>query len=214
MKSLPFVLLFSFMIFSASRQQVKIGAKAGLNFSEWNTDDPYKSDIVTGFHFGPTVRLKASDIITIESALLLSQKGTRWNRIIDWEDENGSLFADTKWKYKFLYLEIPVLVRFQVFPGLEFYLGPQFSYLIKTSSIMNDYWIYDNEREYSQEIEEKGLKGYNTFDIALSGGIGYLFNNGVNVNVGYDYGFYTLNDEGTEGKYYNRVIKISFGYYF
>lgn len=49
LKNIPFVLLFSFVFLSASAQQVSVGVRAGLNFSEWNTDNPYKSDFVTGF---------------------------------------------------------------------------------------------------------------------------------------------------------------------
>lgn len=213
MKNLPFVFLFSFLFLSVSAQQVKVGVRAGLNFSEWDTDNQYKSDFVTGFHIGPTVRLKASNLITIEPSLLLSQKGTRGNRILDYTDDSVSFYSDNKWAYKFFYLDIPVLVRFKVFSGLELYLGPQFSHLMQTSSISRSNVIY-NEKEHVQESEERGLKGYNNFDLSLSGGVGYLFNNGVNVNMGFDYGLYTLTDEGTEGSSYNRVLKVSLGYYF
>lgn len=163
--------------------------------------------------YWPNCEIKASNMITIEPSLLLSQKGTRGNRIVDYRDDSVSYFSDTKWEYKFIYLDIPVLVRFKIFSGLEFYLGPQFSYLVKTSSTSRSNMIY-NEKEHLQENEEKGLKGYNIFDLSVSGGVGYSFENGINVNVGYDYGLYTLQDEGPEGKYYNRVMKISLGYYF
>lgn len=211
-------LFFLFLLFLLSGQlvgqDVSLGIKAGVNLSEWVGQDTYSSSLNTGFHVGPSVLIKASDRISVEPALLYSQKGTVWGRIIDVEFEEEAFYSDATYDYRFSYLEMPVLVRFNIFSNFDLYLGPQFSYLIKTTSFTEDFVRYDREREYHQERKEEDLKGYNKFDLGIAGGVGYLFGNGLNINAGYDFGLYSIKEEGGDGKIHNRVIKLSVGYYF
>lgn len=50
-------------------------------------------------------------------------------------------------------------------------------------------------------------------DVALVGGIGYRFENGFNLGVGYDYGLNTIDKSGNFSTY-NRVVKASVGFEF
>ena len=54
---------------------------------------------------------------------------------------------------------------------------------------------------------------FNRVDLGLSGGLGYQFDNGLNLQAGYDYGLSKL-DKNANYAAYNRVIKVSVGYTF
>ena len=49
--------------------------------------------------------------------------------------------------------------------------------------------------------------------MGLTGGIGYQFENGLNVQAGYDYGLSKL-DKNENYSAYNRVVKVSVGFSF
>lgn len=195
-------------------QDVSLGIKAGVNLSEWVGHDTYNSRLNRGFHVGPSILIEVNDRIGVEAALLYSQKGTVWGRVVDVEFEDDAYYSDANHRYRFSYLEMPVLVHFNIFSKFYFYLGPQFSYLLSTSSVLEDYVRYDKEREFHFERKEEDLPGYNKFDLAIAGGVGYSFANGFNINAGYDFGLYSVKEEEREGKIHNRVIKLSLGYYF
>ncbi len=194
-------------------QDVSLGFKAGVNLSEWRGKSPESTRLLTGFHFGPTISLRASDNISIVPSLLLSQKGNMTHRIFDEVHGTESLFSDLKEEYKFTYLDLPVYLKFEVVPGLSIYTGPQFSYLLKAKSKSEERFRINEGEEHFRELEID-LKGYNKFDLAVVVGVDYLFRNGINLSAGYDFGLYELEDVEYYGKFHNRVIKLSLGYYF
>lgn len=195
-------------------QDVSLGIKAGVNLSEWRGKIPESTRLLTGFHFGPTISLRASDNIFIVPSLLLSQKGNMSHRIFDEVHGTESLFSDLKKEYKFTYLDLPVYVKFKVVSGLSIYAGPQFSYLLKATSKSEEFFRINEGEEHFQELEIDDLKGYNKFDLAVVVGLDYLFSNGINLNAGYDFGLSQLKEVAYDSKVHNRVIKLSVGYYF
>ncbi len=214
MKKLLIFLVFIACHYSQlSAQDVSWGVKAGVNLSEWKGKSPESARLLTGLHFGPTISLKASDNIFIVSSLLLSQKGNMTHRIFDEVHGTESLFRDFKQEFKFTYLDLPVYLKFEVVSGLSLYAGPQFSYLLKATSKSEERFRINEGEEHFRELEID-LKGYNKFDLAVVVGIDYLFSNGINLNAGYDFGLYELEDVEYYGKSYNRVLKFSVGYYF
>jgi hypothetical protein len=54
---------------------------------------------------------------------------------------------------------------------------------------------------------------FNRMDVAISGGIGYAFENGFNIKAGYDHGLAKL-DKNDNFKAYNRAVKLSLGFSF
>ena len=54
---------------------------------------------------------------------------------------------------------------------------------------------------------------FNQLDVGIAGGVGYQFDNGLNIKAGYDYGLSKL-DKNDNFDAYNRVVKISVGFTF
>src|SRR5690606_21540706 len=110
------------------------------------------------------------------------------------------------------YLDIPVLLKFNVFSGFSFFAGPQFSYLLNRVEDYKNNAVFDGEREYTEKGTNKDLVGYKRFDLALVGGIGYSFSSGISLAGSYDYGLKTVS--ANDLNIFNRAIKISVGYNF
>jgi hypothetical protein len=54
---------------------------------------------------------------------------------------------------------------------------------------------------------------FNRWDVGVTGGVGYQFNNGVNLSATYDHGL-SRADANKNFEAYNQSFKIGFGYRF
>mgnify|MGYP003120202355 FL=1 len=73
------VLLFVAFVTQA-QAQLKYGVKAGLNINNIsqnyaNSDDEFETNARLGYHIGATVDYTLSDVISLQSGLLLTSKG-------------------------------------------------------------------------------------------------------------------------------------------
>ena len=102
----------------AYAQGIRVGAKAGLNFAGQITRaDGYSrssSSILTSYHVGGYVTCKFSEVVGLQPELLFSVQGSK----------NGDM------KLKLSYINVPVLVRFNVSKVLSFHAGPQVGILV------------------------------------------------------------------------------------
>jgi Outer membrane protein beta-barrel domain len=107
------------------------------------------------------------------------------------------------------YIDVPLVLKAKVSKGFNIYAGPQLSYLIKNN-------LHVNTSVLGISLINKKLDltdNFNRMDIGIAGGIGYQFDNGINIKGGYDYGLARL-DKNDNYKAYNRVVKLSIGYTF
>lgn len=218
-----FLLTFigSLLMISFANAQVSYGIRAGANFSKWQGEDlQVIEDFVektdgylvtkgkTGFHVGGYVNIPISETFSFEPGFEYSKKGY---------SIKGDLKIDA---LKFLainagaqvqqhYIDIPLYLKANLVKGLNVYAGPQVSYLV--SSTLNA-----KVGVLGISLFNKGIgitERFNKVDLGLSGGIGYQFNNGLNLRAGYDYGLSKL-DKNNNYAAYNRVVKVSVGYTF
>jgi hypothetical protein len=102
-----------------------------------------------------------------------------------------------------------VLAKYYVTEGFHFFAGPQVSFLI-------DNQVNTRASVLGFSLLNQNFDATNNFrkvDVALTGGLGYRFSNGLNFSVGYDHGLSTLDPNGSVNSY-NRVIKTSIGFEF
>ncbi|WP_440998498.1 porin family protein [Fodinibius sp. SL11] len=179
-------------------QDIRFGAKAGADFSNWHGKDVKDADLNTHirFHAGAFAEIPVAKAWNLESGLYISQKGFEANQEI-----LGFNFDVTNTS---TYLDLPVLAKYGMTKNFNVFLGPQFSYLL------NNKVPYEFEGE---KDTDKGVSGFKKFDLGAVGGMGYQFNNGLLVSANYDFGLLKM-DDVTNTKAYNRVIKISAGYRF
>ncbi len=167
------------VVFTSQAQSVGVGVKGGLNMSTLSDLD--NSSTKTGFHFGGYVRLKLGGI-GLQPEVYYSGQGSK----IDAGAVKESI--DTK------YVNIPVLLRFNPVPVLNFHVGPQFGLLTSAK---------DAEEDIKKQFKS------NDFSAVVGAGLDLPF--GLNFTVRYVKGLSKVNDVGTDSSK-NNMFQVSVGY--
>tara|TARA_B110001450_G_scaffold129580_1_gene121850 strand:+ start:786 stop:1322 length:537 start_codon:yes stop_codon:yes gene_type:complete len=175
MRKVCIVFCFLFSSVSIWAQGIDLGVKAGVNFA--NITDASEYDNRTGFSGGFFAGINFSDKLGIQGDLLYSVQGAEIE----------------KEKIDLNYVNVPIVLKYYLFMGLNLQAGPQFGFLID-----------DNVKElFSNNIESK------SFDTSGIVGIGYDLPLGFRIEGRYNFGFTDVID-GVDGK--NNVITLSLGF--
>ncbi len=167
---------------SSSKSGAQFGVKGGVNFSNLYTENVEDNNVLTSFNVGVFATLPITDFIAIQPELLYSGKGA--------ELVYNNAFAEGSAKFKLNYIEVPVLLKFNITDNLNIHAGPYFAYLID-AQVKNesDNGIFDFEESYDND-------DFNKFDMGLSGGIGFDFNS-FGIGARYNYGLTNVGKERT-----------------
>ena len=218
--------LFAFLIFTLTinnviHAQVTYGVRSGVNYATWKGDDiQIIQDLVdktdgyivtkgiTGLHIGGYVNIPLSETFAFEPGLEYSKKG--YSLKGDFQiPVLKYLGINARAQVQSHYIDIPLLIRANVYKGLNVYAGPQVSYLVRST-------LNAKIGVLGITIFNRGVgitQRFNKVDMGLTGGVGYQFENGLNVQAGYDYGLSKL-DKNDNYSAYNRVVKVSVGFSF
>lgn len=213
--------VISIMMMNSLHAQVSYGIRTGVNFAKWQGDDLQiiedlidKTDgyVVTkgkrGLHVGGYVLIPISDVFAFEPGFQYSKKGYRIKG--DFQIPVLKYFGiNIGAQVQSHYFDIPLVIKANVAKGLMIYAGPQVS-LMARSTLNAKLGIL------GISIFNKGFgitERFNKVDLGLTGGIGYEFENSINIQAGYDHGLSPL-DKNNNYEAYNRVIKVSVGYTF
>ena len=220
-KKISTTILSLMLMMNFLHAQVSYGLRSGVNFSKWEGDDLQviedlldKTDgyLVTkgtkGFHVGGYVHIPISEVFSFEPGLQYSKKG--YSIKGDFQiPVLKYLGINARAQVQSQYIDIPLVLKVNVVKGLQVYAGPQVSYLVRSS-------LNAKLGILGISIFNKGFgitQRFNKIDIGLTGGVGYEFDNGLNIQAGYDYGLSKL-DKNDNYAAYNRVVKISMGFTF
>ena len=209
MKNLRLIIsvLISFMLFSCGTQKntsksersqnVRVGAKAGVNISDITGDDVDSFNGRTSFHVGAIAEIPVSNDFSVQPELMYSSQGS------DYSEEGGY-----DGKVKADYLNVPVIAKFYVAEGFSIEAGPQVGFLMSAK----------DEYDWAGDTGENDLKDYlKGIDFGLNFGLGYRLENGLNFGARYNLGLSDVNDsEDLDGgaTYKNSVIQLSVGFFF
>jgi hypothetical protein len=169
-KNICIIFIVVIGIKSGFSQQIDLGPKLGVNFSTLGDIEQFDNEIgfVGGFFF--TLDLNK---FYIQTELLYSQQGGTFD-VFDFDLD---------------YINVPVLIKFDIIGSLNFHLGPQFGFLVEDNipdSIVNSFEA-------------------DTFDLSGVGGLGinlplslradarYIFNLSNDLDTAeFDDGYYML----------------------
>src|SRR5690554_6539139 len=112
MKKLIVVAIALFMGTTAFSQGIDLGIKAGANFSNFADATGFSNK--TGFQAGIFGGVKFSGNVGIQADILYSQQGAEFR---------GKDF-------ELNYVNVPVVVKYYVFRGLNIQAGPQFGFVV------------------------------------------------------------------------------------
>jgi hypothetical protein len=213
--------IFTLTMANISNAQVTYGVRSGVNYATWKGDDiQIIEDLVdktdgyvvtkgrTGMHIGGYVNIPISNTFSFEPGFAYSKKGYSLKGdfqipVLKYLNINARAQVQSH------YIDIPLVIRANVYKGLNVYAGPQVSYLVRST-------LNAKLGVFGITLFNRGVgitERFNKVDMGLTGGVGYQFENGLNVQAGYDYGLSTL-DKNENYSAYNRVVKVSVGFSF
>ncbi|MFH6971239.1 porin family protein [Flavobacterium petrolei] len=103
---------------SVNAQEIKFGAKGGLNFASISGNNSTGSDMVTSFNFGVLSEISISDKFSFQPELMYSGQGYSFN-------DNTIALS---------YLNIPLMGKYYLTKGLSIEAGPQIGYLLSAKN--------------------------------------------------------------------------------
>ena len=180
-------------------QNVSFGVKAGGNMSNIiKTNDPnYKTDYKPGFNAGLTMEIGISKALAFAPELMFSQKGYKTDSF------GGTFTQTTNW------IDIPILAKINAAPSFNVFLGPQVSFLTKTTN------KFEGVVNSQQTIEQ----GSNTFKKSIAGGVigaGFDITPKVGISARYALDFQKTDENGNSSTpaFKNQVIQAGLGFKF
>ena len=191
-------------------QEIKFGAKAGLNISTFNGDVAnYDVKSKAGFHVGGFVEVKLTDKFSVQPELLYSMQGAKLEYSVS--DEFSS--ASDKQDIKLGYLNIPIMAKYYVIPGLSIEAGPQVGFLLSAKSkYATTYFVGE---ELSESGEEDIKDDSKSVEFGFNFGAGYEFTENIFVQARYNLGLTSFSENAVnEFDPKNGVFQISLGYKF
>jgi len=186
MKTTKLVLMAAACCFAlTTNAQVTYGPVLGLNMANVGGDESSDYAMKMGFHIGGLVDIGVSDNFAVETGILYSGKGTQ-------SSEESSL------KWNIAYIDIPVLAKYKMESGLNFFAGPYVGILMSSE-------VTDGTNELDLKDNTSGT------DFGMKLGLGFQMESGLAFNAHYSLGLANLNKEG-DASNTNGVIGISVAY--
>jgi len=217
-KHLFFLSSLALSVAAMAQSNVSFGVRAGITNSNLRgnavqnfqnvlnfTGGALNTNSKTGFYGGGFASIPVSEQFSIEPGITYSQKGYELKGSFGIK---GTDLVGARSQLNLNYVEVPVLAKANI-SGLQLFAGPQVSYLananLHTTAGALGFNLINDRRDVKDQ--------FNTWDVALTGGIGYQFANGFSVNAAYDHGLSKINS-GQSMEAYNEAVKVGVGFRF
>ncbi len=191
------VAIFSFGVIQA--QDIRFGAKAGVNFAKLTGDAIEDADGRTGFHIGGLAEFMLTEKFSVQPEILYSQQGLQMKETFGGEEFESKLKLD--------YILLPILAKYYITEGFSVEGGPQIGFTAKAES------EFSGGGESETEDVSEFISGT---DISIGAGVGYRLTNGVFFQARYMFGVSDVADDddvfGDTAT--NSVLSLSAGYSF
>mgnify|MGYP003132408040 CR=1 FL=1 len=204
MKKVFFIAVLAvFGVTATQAQEVRLGAKGGVNFSSFAGDgfdafdDPEGR---TSFHIGAFAEIPVSERFSIQPEVLYSGQG------FDLVSREGA--DDTEVQLD--YINVPVMAKVYLIEGLYAEAGPQIGFNVKNEIDSDPDDAGSGEIAINEDV-------INDIDFSVGVGAGYRFNNGLFLNARYNFGLtdvFNNEDLLIDSDAKNSVFVVSAGYSF
>lgn len=210
------VLLTAVAIFAfgfANAQNVKFGAKAGLNLSDLSFSHGTDPDSKVGFHLGGFAEIGLTDKFAIQPELVFSTQGGKQEYSENYSEPGYSYSYNEETKYNLSYINLPVIAKFYVIKSLALEAGPQIGFVTGakakyewTENDGGDVFSASGERDFKKDI--KGT------DFSFNFGASYNFTDNLFAGLRYNVGLTDIEDTDSPNEVKNSVLSLSVGYKF
>ena len=215
-KLLLFVAVTALSVGATQSQELRFGAKAGVNFASIGGDDTDGIGGRTSFHVGGLAEIPLFDKFAIQPELLYSSEGA--------QDKDTETYMGVTVEYKSTlkldYINIPIMAKYYIIDGLAAEAGPQFGILVSAKAEDEISGGGDSESE-TYDVKDQ----FKTLDVGFGLGASYRLDFGlffsaryiiglsdITEDIEYDLGYgMTVVDDS---KQKNNVFQLSVGYTF
>jgi len=160
--------------------EAEFGVKGGFNMSNMYTENADDENIIYGFNVGVYGSFPITEHIAIQPELYFTTKGS--------ELEYNNEFVTGAAKFRLDYIQLPIMVKFNLTDNFNIHAGPYGAYLVGAKlKSENDQDIFEFEEDLDTDDFEK-------FEFGVSLGIGFDFDP-VSIGLRYDYGLTTVGKE-------------------
>ena len=200
------ILLLVIIPFTASlhAQGLTYGVKAGVNINNLDVSpeaDPPAPTIKPGIHFGGYVQYSLAEAISVQPEISISTQGAN--------DADPEVYQ----RVKLSYLNVPVLVNYQLPVGVNLFAGPQLGFLVGGE-------FEEEEKASGEQDIFKAGNVYKGTDFSLGFGAAYTLDMGIQINIRYNLGLSNNNDDIQGNAFYDadqsiksQVLQISVHYF-
>lgn len=218
------LLYFAATVFGVSvaqSQELRLGAKVGVNFSSISGDENEFLSGLTSFHIGGLVEIPISEKFSIQPELLYSMQGaTEEYSVIP----NGGFGVKYENDLKLDYINIPIMAKYYVINGLSIEAGPQFGILVSAKA---EGELTELEMRESESFDKDVKDSFKTFDIGFGLGASFRLDSDVFLSLRFNKGISQINEDldynhphdypgdyNYSYKQNNNVLQLSAGYFF
>jgi opacity protein-like surface antigen len=190
-------ILFSVLSVCAQDQEkVRLGIKIGVNYSNVNKvginfyHSVYEDSYKVGYQFGAFSDINIVSKVTLRPELSFSSQGQ--NVLLK---ENLLSIPVVLREITVIenYIIVPLLIKLELLPGLNTFLGPQLDYL-----------FYLKEKKLNDDISTLNDELFKpSFSFGLLGGVGYELTSKLEIDLRYNLGF-----ERNKGHTYPKTLSI------
>jgi hypothetical protein len=166
-----------------SRRTAKFGVKAGVNFSNLYISNVQNENLKMGENVGIFAKLPVARGISIQPELLYSNKGAK-------DTYNNFLQGQGEYRYNLNYLELPLLLVFNLTRNFSLSGGGYAAYLL--SANVKD----ENNNGTINGVTNLNANNFNRVDYGLVGGASFDIGN-ITLGARYNYGLQTIGNTGS-----------------
>lgn len=200
MKKLFLIAAVAVLGMNSADAQVSFGVKAGPQLTNFVGDDADESEMKLGFNVGGYANIRFSEQLAFQPELLFSMQGDK--------NEETIFGEDIKTTNTLSYINVPLMMKWYAYDGLNFEFGPQVGFNVGAKSK-----VEGPDGSIEGDWEDNA-----TVDFGVNIGAGYEMTNGLNFGLRYGRGLTSVSDaedaNGDKFKVYNSVISLGIGYTF
>lgn len=184
---------------SSADAQVNFGIKAGPQLTNLIGDDAEEVDSKLGFNVGGYANIRFSESFAFQPELQFSTQGAK----SEWQEAGST--AKVKWNFS--NINVPLMVKWYAYDGLNFEFGPQVGFNVAAKA---DY-DFDTPIDGIDGSGKRDIEDVETVDFGLNIGAGYELPNGLNFGLRYTHG---LTDVIKDVDMKNSIFALGVGYTF
>ncbi len=150
--------------------QFNIGVKSGINVANFNGFTKLMDPRI-GFHAGLFAEKKLTDKVSMQAELLYSQKGSRQDVLFPFNEN------DLRWvrfQTNYTYLDIPFLIKYELFKGFSPYMGKQLCLLVRKNAKLKGY-----------DTDKATISGQGRLHYGLVAGVMYNISDRIGADIRY-----------------------------